>query len=61
MTKDQLVFAIDWFESAIERDKEHNQTLCLDCQANKIVLEVLKERLEFTKVCQGIEYANRDN
>jgi hypothetical protein len=42
MTKDNLLFSIDWFESAIARDSEHDQNLCLDCQANKLALDALK-------------------
>lgn len=43
--KEQIDFAIDWFQSAIERDKDHNQDLCLDCQANQIALQALKHVL----------------
>ena len=61
MTKDQLVFAIDWFELAIKRDANHDQVLYLDCQMNKVALEVLQKELEFQVVTKGIDYANRYN
>lgn len=58
---DKLELAIDWFQSAIDRDANHDQTLCLDCQMNKVALEVLQKELEFQVVTKGIDYANRYN
>ena len=49
MTKEELEFARDWFTERLREDSNHNEEICLDCQANGIALLVISSRLRELK------------